>query len=44
MPGVIVTPHVAASTPMAHHHAAELFVENLGRWVRGEALRNEVTA
>jgi phosphoglycerate dehydrogenase-like enzyme len=41
---VIVTPHVAASTPTAHHHAAELFVENLGRWVRGEALRNEVTA
>jgi len=41
---VIVTPHIAASTPTAHHHAAELFVENLGRWVRGEALRNEVTA
>ena len=44
LPRVIVTPHIAASTPMAHHHAAELFVENLGRWVRGEALRNEVTA
>lgn len=42
LPNVIVTPHVAASTPMTHHHAAELFVENLGRWVRGEALRNEV--
>jgi hypothetical protein len=27
---------------MTHHHAAEVFVENLGRWVRGEALRNEV--
>ena len=44
LPGVIVTPHVAASTPAAHHHAAELFVENLGRWVRGEPLRNEVHA
>jgi phosphoglycerate dehydrogenase-like enzyme len=42
-PGVIVTPHVAASTPATHHHAAELFVENLGRWVRGEGLRNEVS-
>ena len=42
LPGVIVTPHVAASTPITHHHAAEMFVENLGRWVRGQALRNEV--
>jgi phosphoglycerate dehydrogenase-like enzyme len=42
LPGVIVTPHVAASTPITHHHAAEVFVENLGRWVRGQALRNEV--
>jgi phosphoglycerate dehydrogenase-like enzyme len=41
-PGVIVTPHIAASTPATHHHAAELFVENLGRWVRGAPLRNEV--
>jgi phosphoglycerate dehydrogenase-like enzyme len=41
-PRVILTPHVAASTPMTHHHAAELFVENLTRWVRGVALRNEV--
>ena len=44
LPGVIVTPHVAAATPTVHHHAAELFVENLGRWVRGEPLRNEVVA
>jgi phosphoglycerate dehydrogenase-like enzyme len=44
LPGVIVTPHVAASTPTTHHHAAEVFVDNLGRWVRGEPLRNEVTA
>ncbi len=43
VPGVILTPHVAASTPATHHHAAELFVENLGRWVRGEPLRNEVS-
>jgi phosphoglycerate dehydrogenase-like enzyme len=42
LPNVIATPHIAASTPMTHHHAAEAFVENLGRWVRGEPLRNEV--
>jgi phosphoglycerate dehydrogenase-like enzyme len=44
LPGVIVTPHVAASTPTTHHHAADLFVDNLGRWVRGQPLRNEVPA
>ena len=44
LPGVVVTPHVAASTPTTHHHAAELFVDNLGRWTRGEPLRNEVSA
>jgi len=44
VPHVILTPHVAASTPATHHHAAELFVENLGRWVRGQPLRNEVRA
>jgi phosphoglycerate dehydrogenase-like enzyme len=44
LPGVLVTPHVAAATPTTHHHAAELFVENLGRWLRGRPLRNEVTA
>jgi phosphoglycerate dehydrogenase-like enzyme len=44
LPGVIVTPHVAAATPTTHHHAAELFVQNLARWVRGEPLLNEVPA
>ena len=44
LPGVLVTPHVAAATPTTHHHAAELFVENLGRWVHGRSLLNEVTA
>jgi D-2-hydroxyacid dehydrogenase (NADP+) len=44
LPGVLVTPHVAAATPTTHHHAAEQFVENLKRWVDGRPLRNEVTA
>jgi phosphoglycerate dehydrogenase-like enzyme len=44
LPGVLVTPHVAAATPTTHHHAAELFVDNLGRWLHGRPLRNEVTA
>jgi phosphoglycerate dehydrogenase-like enzyme len=44
LPGVLVTPHVAASTPAAHRHAAELFVANLARWARREPLRNEVHA
>jgi phosphoglycerate dehydrogenase-like enzyme len=44
LPGVLVTPHVAAATPTTHHHAAEQFVENLKRWVDGGPLRNEVTA
>ena len=44
LPNVLVTPHVAAATPATHHHAAELFVQNLKRWVSGQPLRNEVTA
>jgi D-2-hydroxyacid dehydrogenase (NADP+) len=41
-PGVIVTPHSAGSNPGNQRRAAELFVENLGRFARGEPLRNEV--
>jgi phosphoglycerate dehydrogenase-like enzyme len=44
LPGVIITPHVAASTPTTAHNAAEVFVDNLARWVRGAPLRNEVRA
>lgn len=41
---VIVTPHTAGRTPLSAHRAAEIFTENLGRFARGEQLRNERTA
>ncbi len=42
MPNVIITPHVAGATPLSEHRAAAIFVDNLGRYLRGEPLRNEV--
>ncbi len=42
LPNVIITPHSAGTTPLANARAAEIFADNLGRFVRGEALRNEV--
>jgi phosphoglycerate dehydrogenase-like enzyme len=39
---VIVTPHSAGSTPLSRHRAALLFADNLGRYVRGDKLVNEV--
>jgi phosphoglycerate dehydrogenase-like enzyme len=41
LPQVIVTPHRAGTNPGNAWRAAEIFVENLGRFVRGEPLRNE---
>ena len=44
LPNVIVTPHSAGGTSkVATQRAADIFTENLGRFVRGEALINEVT-
>ncbi len=42
LPNVIITPHSAGETPLASARAAEVFADNLGRFVRGEPLRNEV--
>ena len=42
MPNVIVTPHNSGSTELANERAVEIFVDNLGRLVRDESLRNEV--
>jgi phosphoglycerate dehydrogenase-like enzyme len=42
LPRVIVTPHRSGTNPDNARRAAEMFVENLGRYARGEALRNEV--
>ncbi len=44
MPNVIVTPHNCGSTPGNATRAAEIFVENLKRYTRGEPLRNEMPA
>jgi len=43
LPNVILTPHSAGDTPLAAARAAEIFADNLGRFVRGEPLCNEVT-
>ncbi len=42
LPNVIVTPHSSGTTPSNGPRADEIFIENLARYVRGEALRNEV--
>ena len=42
MPNVIVTPHSSGTSPGNFHRASEIFVDNVGRYVRGEPLRNEV--
>lgn len=42
MRNVIVTPHSSGTSPSNQARATALFVENLGRWRRGEPLRNEV--
>lgn len=44
MPNVIVTPHSSGTNPGNFHRATDIFIDNLGRYVRGEALRNEVQA
>jgi phosphoglycerate dehydrogenase-like enzyme len=43
LPNVIITPHSAGGTPLAATRAADVFADNLGRYLRGEALRNEVS-
>ncbi|MEI8238418.1 MAG: D-2-hydroxyacid dehydrogenase [Actinomycetota bacterium] len=40
MPNVIVTPHSAGATPLAAQRAADIFADNLDRWVHGMPLRN----
>lgn len=41
-PGAIVTPHNAATTPGTAERGRTIMLENVGRWVRGEGLRNVV--
>lgn len=42
LPNVIISPHVSGETPLTDRRAADLFVDNVWRYVRGEPLRNEV--
>jgi phosphoglycerate dehydrogenase-like enzyme len=42
MPNVIVSPHSSGSTEASSARAAAIFVDNLGRFLRGESLANEV--
>ncbi|HVP19786.1 MAG TPA: D-2-hydroxyacid dehydrogenase [Spirochaetia bacterium] len=42
MPNVIITPHYAGDHPGYDKEAFSFFLDNLGRWVRGEPLRNIV--
>jgi phosphoglycerate dehydrogenase-like enzyme len=42
LPNVIITPHYAGAQPGYFRHAGELFVANLGRYVRREPLLNVV--
>ena len=42
MPGVIITPHYAGDHPGYNAEAFQVFLGNLGRYVRGEPLRNVV--
>ena len=44
LPNVIVTPHSAGTNPGNEARATEIFLDNLGRYVRGEPLRNEADA
>lgn len=41
-PGAIVTPHNAATTAQTAERGRAILLDNVGRWVRGEPLRNVV--
>jgi phosphoglycerate dehydrogenase-like enzyme len=43
LPGVFITPHVAASTPVSRLRAARLVREQAGAYLRGEPLRNVIS-
>jgi phosphoglycerate dehydrogenase-like enzyme len=42
MPNVIVTPHNSSASLGNDERVYEVFLDNLSRWLRGEALMNEV--
>jgi len=44
MPNVLITPHNSAAAAGNDERVLAIFLDNFGRWHRGEALVNEVTA
>ena len=44
LPNVIVTPHNSGDSPGNLHRASAIFLDNLERYGRGDALRNEVNS
>ena len=42
MPNVIVSPHICGDVDGWEEEVVAVFVDNLGRFVRGEPLRNAV--
>ncbi len=44
LPNVIITPHMSPASPLHIVRGTRLFIDNLGRYVRGEPLRNIVSA
>jgi phosphoglycerate dehydrogenase-like enzyme len=42
LPNVIISPHNSATSDHTADRVVEIFLDNLGRFVRGERLRNEV--
>lgn len=42
LPNVIITPHYSGNHPGYNDEAFQVFLDNLGRWMRGEPLRNLV--
>ena len=43
LPGMFITPHVAASTPVSRQQAARLVREQAEAYLRGEPLRNVIS-
>ena len=43
VPNLIITPHQSGEGPRAQERLDDLFLDNLGRYMRGETLINEVT-
>lgn len=41
-PNAIITPHYGATTPLTYRRGADIFVDNLRRYIAGEPLRNVV--